>query len=339
MVEERRPEEIGWVVDGGDAGRRLDRFLTAQVGEYSRSQVQRAIRLGLVTVDGVAACKTGAELKEGQEVLFAPPPSLPSQAEPEDIPLNILHEDDHVVAVDKPPGLVVHPAAGHHCGTLVNALVFRYPEMRSQEGERPGIVHRLDKGTSGVMVVARTAAAKEGLASQFLARTVFKGYIALIAGEVNRESGAISRPIGRHPTDRKRFYSRGEGGRQAETMWRKVGAGDGYSVVAVRILTGRTHQIRVHLADDNLPVAGDDLYNPRWRQRAGGGPMAELLADGPMLHAAYLEIDHPVTGKRLCLTARPSPRFYRALEILFPGQDDELLPATVGRDFFPGGAR
>ncbi len=336
MTEPKQDETV-LIVDDHDAGARLDRYLTARLAVHSRSQVQRAIRLGLVTVDGVFPGKTGAELKAGQEVSFAPPPAAPSRAEPEDIPLDIVFEDEHIVAVDKPPGMVVHPAAGHHSGTLVNALVNRYPGMRQLEGERPGIVHRLDKGTSGVMVVALNAKARERLSAQFLARTVFKGYIAIIVGGMKGETGSITRPICRHPTDRKRFYSRGTDGRPSETLWRQVARGDGFSLVAVTILTGRTHQIRVHLKDEDRPVAGDDLYNSRWRQRMPGGPLADVLEEGPMLHAACLEVDHPTSGERLCFSATPSPRFHRALEILFPGQGTELLTAAAGRDYFPGG--
>lgn len=338
MVETKHERAV-FVVGHSDAGRRLDLFLTARMSGHSRSQVQRAVRLGLVTVDGVSPGKNGAELKAGQEVMFSSPPAVPSQAEPEDIPLDVVFEDEHLIAVDKPPGMVVHPAAGHHSGTLVNALVFRYPEMREQEGERPGIVHRLDKGTSGVMVVARNASARERLAAQFLARTVFKGYVAIVTGRMKGDEGVITRPIGRHPTDRKRFNSRGTEGRHSETRWRQVEAGNGFSLIAVRILTGRTHQIRVHLADENHAVAGDDLYNSRWRQRMPGGPLAEIFEEGPMLHAAYLEVSHPVSGQRLCLSAPPSPRFYRTLEILFPGRGAGLLAAAVGRDYFSGGTQ
>jgi len=330
------------------SGRRLDHFLSDVLEGLSRSQVQRSIRMGLVEVDGVQAWKNGMVLRGGEEVEFTPPPPQPVKAEPEEIPLDILHRDEHLLVVNKPPGMVVHPAAGHPSGTLVNALLGYDPELSGLGPLRPGLVHRLDRGTSGVIVVARTPAAREHLSAQFLARTVFKGYLALVLGIPRRDEGKIDRPIARHPGDRKRFSSKGQGGRPSVTLWRRVASVSASSLLALRILTGRTHQIRVHLSDEGYPVVGDTLYCPSWAGRAdralrrgdaGAGTRAlkAAFSQGPMLHAALIELVHPACGSPMCFHAPLPPRLETAGELLFQ-PDWSALRLHFGRkSFYPRG--
>ncbi|MBM4355689.1 MAG: RluA family pseudouridine synthase [Deltaproteobacteria bacterium] len=326
--------EVALPVEAGDAGNRLDRFLSARVGALTRSQAQRAIRLDLVTVDGVVACKTGLPVRAGQEVIFVPPPAMPSKAVPQDIPLDIIYEDEAITVIAKRAGMVVHPAAGHPDGTLVNALLGRYPEMQRLDSLRPGVVHRLDRGTSGLLVVARTAQAREALSEQFLARSVAKGYVAVVAGFLRQDEGCIDREIGRHRVERKRFTAIDPAPptRSATTLWRVAAEGLApFALLAIRILTGRTHQIRVHLAAIGHPVAGDALY--------GNGrlptPLAELPPpDGgrPLLHAAWLAFDHPLSRERLSFHA-PLPADMAAVAaLMFPGFPEKRLAEEA---FYP----
>ncbi len=320
------------------SGERLDRYLADHLLHHSRSQVQRAIRLGLVTVDGVTATKTGLALQDGQEIDFQPPPLLPSDALPQHIPIDVLYEDDCLLVVNKAAGMVVHPAAGHPDQTLVNALLGRDPAMGRLGALRPGIVHRLDKGTSGCIVVAKTMAARESLSQQFLSRTIFKGYLAITLGAPSDDDGVIDAPISRHPRDRKRFTSRVADGRPARSAYRVHFRGHGLGVVAVRIYTGRTHQIRVHLADRQFPVAADDLYAPRWSQAPilRRGEAQEACLDGPLLHATRLAFDHPISGQRIDLTAPLPPRFQVVLEMLHDTLAGELARAMTLPGFFGG---
>ncbi len=330
--------ELLLTVPADAAGERLDRYLADHLEAVSRSQVQRAIRLGLVAIDGIAAHKSGLALREGQELSFQPPPQEPVRAEPEAIPLDVLYEDEALVVVNKAAGMVVHPAAGHPGGTLVNALLGRDPALGRLGPLRPGIVHRLDKGTSGCIVVARTARAREALAEQFLERTLFKGYVALTLGCPGADAGRIERPIARHPTDRKRFTSRLAEGRHAETRWSVFARGLGLGCLGIRILTGRTHQIRVHLADDGFPVAADDLYGPGWEKRpvATNPELREAFAEGPLLHAACLRFRHPVTGRDVCAVAPLPGRFTRLLDAMGEGLA-AALEAHLGNPTFFGG--
>ena len=318
-------------------GSRLDRFIAAEIGDISRSQVQRSIRLGLVTVDGITASKTGLELRHHQQVGFVRPPVEPVVAEPEDIPVNVLFEDDHIIVVNKPAGMVVHPAAGHHRGTLVNALLGRNRQLAAMGPLRPGIVHRLDKGTSGVLVVAKTQSARERLSNQFLQRRVFKGYLCLVLGCPKEPEGRIEQPIARHPKDRKRFTSKGHEGRAATTLWRRVANCRGVALLAVRILSGRTHQIRVHLSDFGFPVVGDDLYCPTWQRRVDR-PLRQVCAEHPealMLQAAHLGIAHPATGAPMSFAAPLAPHISEALENLFPDWPERPGLTFHQKDYFP----
>ncbi len=249
---------------------RLDRFLAARLPDHSRAEVQRWIKEGLAQVNGRPG-KPGMALKPGDVVALAIPEQPPTELLPEDIPLVILYEDEDVIAIDKPAGMVVHPAAGHSRGTLVNAILWHFPDIEGVgEGGRPGIVHRLDKNTSGVILVAKNPRAHRHLQAQFKDRTIEKTYLALVHGHLSPERGIIDAPIGRHPRHRKRMAVVAPGkGREARTEYEVIAYYDANTLVAAHPLTGRTHQIRVHLASLGHPVVGDTVYGRRDAYRLG----------------------------------------------------------------------
>lgn len=258
--------------------------------EYSRARIQAWIKDGLVSVDGAPA-KPSTVLRGGERIAVNPADPPPLKAEPEDAPIEILYEDASVIAVNKPAGLVVHAGAGAHSGTLVNRLVHHFKALSQVGGDlRPGIVHRLDRGTSGVMLVARTDAAHRALAAQFSGRTTEKTYLALVEGRVNADSGRITKPIARDPSHRTRMTARLEHGRDALTEYRVLRRFEKFTYLEVRIGTGRTHQIRAHLASIRHPVAGDKLYGAQ-------------LADRFFLHAWRIRFDSPATGERVMVEA------------------------------------
>lgn len=274
------------------AGERLDRALTSLVPGTTRAALQRWIEDGRVLVDGATA-RSSTRVRAGVVLLVTPAPPLPSDAEPEDIPLVVLFEDEHLVVIDKPAGLVVHPAPGHPSGTLVNALLHRYGGLPG-EARRPGIVHRIDKDTSGILVVARSDAAREGLMRLFAAHHVERTYLAIAVGDAPVRA-TYDTLHGRHPTDRKRFSTRVTRGRHAVTHVERVESLHGASLLSCRLETGRTHQIRVHLAEHGLPILGDALYG-----KAPKDPRLAAAAAGlgrQALHAAVLGFRHPVTGR------------------------------------------
>jgi 23S rRNA pseudouridine1911/1915/1917 synthase len=295
-----------------DAGTRLDRVLAAHLPELSRTRLKALILEGAVTASGRAVDDPGYKVKTGEVFTVAVPPPEPAEPEGENIPLSILYEDDQVIVIDKPAGLVVHPAAGHHTGTLVNALIAHCGESLSGIGGvmRPGIVHRLDKDTSGVMVVAKTDKAHKSLSEQFAdhGRTgdLERGYLAFVWGAPDRPRGTIDAPIDRHPHNREKMAVR-QGGRDAITHWevRERYAGtDGKpvaSLIECRLETGRTHQIRVHLAHIGHPILGDETYATGFRTKASRLPKAAqdaLQALGRQaLHAYFLAFQHPVSGE------------------------------------------
>jgi len=280
-----------------DAGRRLDLFLQEKFPEHSRSRIQAWIKEARVTVNRAPA-KASLILRGGEQIEAAPAASPPLQAAPEDLPVEILYEDPAVVAVNKPSGLVVHAGAGVESGTLVNRLVNHFQGLSQVGGQlRPGIVHRLDKGTSGVLLVARTDAAHRALAAQFSGRTVDKVYLALVQGRVRDETGRIDKPIARDPLHRTRMTARLDTGRSASTTYRVLERFDTLTYLEVRIGTGRTHQIRVHLASIGHPVAGDRLYGAR----------ADENATRIFLHAARISFtspaSNPPSGERVTVEA------------------------------------
>ena len=274
---------------------RLDRYLAARLPELSRTRIQELIAEGRAQVNGKPA-KAAHHIAAGERVEFevVPRPSL--DAQPEAIPLEILYEDAQVVVVNKPAGLTVHTGAGHARGTLVNALVHRFRQLSGVSGPlRPGIVHRLDKQTSGVLVVARTDAAHRNLADQFRNRTVGKTYLALVHGRVVKDTGSINAPVARDLKRRTRMTTRRAGGREAQTDWRVLARLDGFTLLAAQIHTGRTHQIRVHFSSQANPVVGDTLYGAPREPRAGRTTLAPLGRN--FLHAARISFLHPESGK------------------------------------------
>jgi 23S rRNA pseudouridine1911/1915/1917 synthase len=278
----------------GDAGKRLDHFLQERMPGFSRSRLQSWIREGRVLVDGAAA-KPSHILHGGESVEVSPADPAPLHAAAEDLPLEILYEDASVIAINKPAGLVVHAGAGALSGTLVNRLVHHFSTLSQVGGEqRPGIVHRLDKGTSGVLLVARNDAAHRAVAAQFAGRTVEKTYLALVHGPVRGEEGRITAPIARDPVRRIRMTAKLGTGRSALTEYRVLKRFEKFTYLEVRIGTGRTHQIRVHLASLGHPVVGDKVY---------GAPEAQRI----FLHAWRIVFVSPATGQRFAVEA-PLPK-------------------------------
>ena len=270
-------------------GARLDLVLSRLLPNLSRSRAQRLIVTGCVSVAGVTALKPADVPTPGQTVTVRLPAPQPTALQPLDLALDVVYADADVLVIAKPAGLVVHPAAGHAQDTLVNALLARYPDLQIGDSFRPGIVHRLDKDTSGLLVVARHDAALAALAAQMAAHTVDKRYLALVHGRLLPTRGTIDAPIGRDPHDRKRMAVIA-GGRPARTHYRVLHAAPGFSLVAARLETGRTHQIRVHLASLGHPIAGDALY---CRQPAPAGLTRQFL------HAWQLAFASPADGSRL----------------------------------------
>ena len=289
---------------------RLDKVVSLILPDVSRAAAAKAIAEGLVSLDGVVITRASQKVRAGQALVFTPATPEPLSAAPEDIPLDMVFEDDHIAVLHKAPGMVVHPARGHPSGTLVNALMHRWRGDPEGDGAlRFGVVHRLDQGTSGLMVLARTPAAAGHLQRQFQERTIRKVYVAFVAGVPKADHGRIDNSLTRHPTDRKRFTgSRGEG-REARTDWALVDRGRAISFLAVRIHTGRTHQIRVHLSEHGFPIVGDDLYGGRWLNRIANRGERNLCqrARRPMLHAALLSFTHPATNEPLTFKAPPPP--------------------------------
>jgi len=247
------------VVDGN--GSRLDKYI-AEHCDLSRSHIQKLIAEGMVLVDGRTA-KASRKVTSGERIVVTVPPPTPISIAPEDIPLDIVYEDDYVMVIDKPAGLTVHPAPGHRSGTLVNAILAHCPDLLDIKGSvRPGIVHRLDKDTSGLMMVAKNNAAQVNLSGQIKRRAIKKDYLVLVSGHLSPQQGTIEAPIGRHPRDRKRMAVISTG-REARTFYHVKEYPGNYSLLEVRIETGRTHQIRVHFSSIDHPVVGDAVYGKR----------------------------------------------------------------------------
>jgi 23S rRNA pseudouridine1911/1915/1917 synthase len=290
------------VVPPEASGVRLDRYLTSQLGDRSRSQIQRLISEGRILIGG-SRVKPNHALRVGERVTIEIPEPADSDVTAEPLPLAILYQDPDVIVVDKPAGMVVHPAAGHASGTLVNALLHHVADLSGIGGEkRPGIVHRLDRGTSGLMVVAKHDRAHEELARQFREREVEKEYVALVWGEV-MAGRRIDAPIGRDLVNRKKMSARARRAREAVTrITRAEHFGRALTLIHVAIQTGRTHQIRVHLSAIGHPVVGDPLYGGVHR-RVPGDVRAVTHLDRPFLHAARLAFKHPVDGRRMEFTS------------------------------------
>jgi 23S rRNA pseudouridine1911/1915/1917 synthase len=322
-------------VPDDQTGQRLDRVLAAHVAELSRSRLKALIEAGTVTIDGATIRDPSHRVKSGAAIALDIPPPQPAAPAAETIPLNVVYEDADIIVIDKPSGLVVHPAAGHWTGTLVNALIAHCGESLSGIGgeRRPGIVHRLDKDTSGLMVVAKNDRAHRRLAAQFAAhgrdgRPFERGYLAFVWDAPDRPRGTVDRPIDRHKSVRTRMAIQ-EGGREAVTHWQlierfrtskgtqkaKGKADSAASLLACTLETGRTHQIRVHLASIGHPLLGDGVYGTGFRSKAALLPQAAQVALKDLgrqaLHAHMLDFEHPVTGKLMRFRSELPPDLAR----------------------------
>jgi 23S rRNA pseudouridine1911/1915/1917 synthase len=311
VPEKLSPEPVELVVSSSEAGWRLDVFLARHFPDYSRVHLRRVITAGGVRIDDATGGKPSYRLKPGQRIRVVLP-EIPREApRPEDIPIEILYEDDWLAVVNKPPGMVVHPARGHWSGTLASALQYRFGGKLSTTGgpARPGIVHRLDRDTSGAILVAKHDIAHAKLAAQFRDRAVVKEYFALVSGGPDRDRDVIDRPIGIHPAHREKMAIRRDdsASRPAETFFEVTERFDGYAAVRVSPKTGRTHQIRVHLAHVGCPVLCDRQYGGRARITRGdirGDPHDTLvLLDRQALHAWRLRLAHPQTTEPLQIEA------------------------------------
>jgi 23S rRNA pseudouridine1911/1915/1917 synthase len=292
---------VALIVDEEHADARLDAYLASQFPSYSRVKLRQVINAGGVQVDDKRT-KASYRLRTGQTVSIALPELVVEGPEPEDIPLDVLYEDDHLVAVNKSPDMVVHPAKGHWAGTLTSALAFRFSQLSGIGGPtRPGIVHRLDRETSGVIVVAKTDRAHLGLAAQFEARTTEKEYLAIVIGSLDRDRDVIQQPIGSHPYHREKMAIRSDHSttREAKTFYEVAERFRGFALVKVLPKTGRTHQIRVHLAHAGAAVLCDRFYGGRTQITLGeitGDDETDILLKRHALHARRLALKHPITN-------------------------------------------
>ena len=308
------------IVDEAEVGARLDVWLTRAAPDLSRARVQALIAESHVLVDDQPA-RASRRLRGGESVSLTIPVPIAAAPAPEDIPLRVVYEDKHLLVIDKPAGLVVHPGAGQAQGTLVNALLHLVKDLSGVGGVlRPGIVHRLDRGTSGLLVVAKDDEAHRALVRQFAGRTVEKEYLAIVHGVPRARSGTIDLPLGRDPVHRQKMSVRAPRGRAARSDYTVAEALDGAALVRVRIHTGRTHQIRVHLAALGHPVAGDAAYGGT-RAPSARRPEAKAALLGlsrPALHAARLSFTHPETGVRLTFESALPEDLVHALDALRP---------------------
>jgi len=303
-----------WVEEAGD---RLDAYLAEQLPDLSRSRIQKLIADNQVYVNGEVCTSKKAQVGEGDRIRIMLPDAEPLNVQPENIPLDVLYDDDDFLIINKPAGMVVHPAPGHTSGTLVNALLWH---CRTESGEstlsgiggiqRPGIVHRLDKDTSGAIAVAKTDQAHQRLQAQFQTKTARRDYIAVVYGAPAAEHGTIDLPIGRHPVDRKKMaiVPEEKGGRRAVTHWQIKERLGNYTLMNFELETGRTHQIRVHAAQMGHPIVGDPVYS--------SGRSIGVNLEGQALHAWRLRLQHPVSGEWIEAIAPPPSTFLKLVSIL-----------------------
>jgi 23S rRNA pseudouridine1911/1915/1917 synthase len=284
-------------VNDDGAGKRLDKFLALKDLGFSRSQIQNLIHDGHIKVRGYVRTSSSLRVQAGDSIDIHIPALKPLSVEPVPIPLAIVYEDSHLLVLEKPAGLVVHPGAGDEDHTLVHGLLHHCQDLSGIGGYlRPGIVHRLDKNTSGLMVVAKDDEAHRGLTEQFKSGMIDKTYLALVRGRLRDRSGRLDSAIGRHPVNRKKMSIRSRNGRSAITEWQVVEELKGASLLSLKIRTGRTHQIRVHMSSLGHPVLGDSLYRGPMEFRAGH---TVIPIRRQMLHAAYLQFTHPITGEKM----------------------------------------
>lgn len=316
------PEDF--LVKGRMAGKRIDAYLAHRYPDYSRSVVQRVIEAGAVLVNGQVP-KASYKVRAEDAISIWLPELAPDEFVPEDIPIGVIYEDEWLTVVDKPPGLVTHPAKGHWSGTLVNALQFHFDTLSTVAGEnRPGIVHRLDRDTSGLLIVAKDDQAHRGLAKQFEERTISKEYLALVTGVPSRDRDWVEKPIGPHPFHREKMAIRlpEEGGKLAKTFYEVVERFKHHAFVRCKPETGRTHQIRIHLTYLGHPILADKMYSGRDHvsRRDLLGPDAEdgesILIHRQALHAYSLKFTHPISGAKLDLTSPLPLDIAKTLDVL-----------------------
>jgi 23S rRNA pseudouridine1911/1915/1917 synthase len=292
-------------------GERLDRYLSQELSDLSRSRIQQLIEQGNVQLNGKFCTSKKINVKSGDRIILEIPEAQPLELQAEDIPLDILYEDDQLLILNKPAGLVVHPAPGHPDGTLVNALLAHCPNLPGIGGvQRPGIVHRLDKDTTGAIAIAKTDIAYQSLQAQLQAKTAQREYLGVVYGAPQIESGTIDLPIGRHPQDRKKMaiIHVEQGGRSAVTHWRVLERLGNYTLIHFQLETGRTHQIRVHSAKIGHPIVGDPVYS--------SGHSVGVNLPGQALHAWRLKLQHPLSAESIEVTAPPPRTFTKLLEVL-----------------------
>ena len=294
------------IVQKCDNGKRLDMFLTQHEKSLTRSGIKNLIDEGNVAVN-TRGVKAGYKLKDGDKIDYLIPAPVEIDLTPKDIPIQIVYQDEYLAVINKPQGLAVHPSAGHWDNTLVNALLFHIKDLSGINGElRPGIVHRLDKDTSGLMLVAKNDLAHRNLAEQIANKTCIRRYLALVQGVIKQDSGRIETFIARDPKNRKRMaVSNISSDRKAITQYKVIDRYQKYSLVEFQLYTGRTHQIRVHCAYMHHPIVGDELY---------GYKHQDFKLDGQLLHSFYIEFTHPKTGERLHFEAELPEYFYDVLQ-------------------------
>jgi 23S rRNA pseudouridine1911/1915/1917 synthase len=319
-TDTRSGEKVYDFVAGHEhSGKRIDVYLGEMCGAVSRSQAQHAVRDRRVRVNDTYV-KPSFTVSAGDRIVLHIPEPEPLKAEAQNIPVEVLYEDEWIAVVNKPPGLVVHPGCGNRDGTLVNALLFHCKNLSGIGGViRPGIVHRIDKDTSGVLVVAKNDAAHRSLSMQFKEHTIKRKYLAVVIGRLPGESGTIKTIIGRHRSDRKKMSVYSARGREAVTHWRLKEEFTGFSLLELYLQTGRTHQVRVHLSSKGCPVAGDRTYGGVRGLRSllpkkHHGMLKDI--NRQMLHAAMLSFEHPATGKELVFETDPPADFMRLLTAL-----------------------
>lgn len=297
------PHTEKFMISAEDAGRRLDTVLAELMPDISRSAIQKLFLSGNVTLDGDVCREKKIKAAAGTEVGVLMPELRSAETEAEDIPLNIIYEDEDLMVIDKPRGMVVHPAPGNERGTLVNAALYHVGESLRRVGDaaRPGVVHRIDKDTSGLLVMAKSQAAFEGLSAMFRTHDIERRYSAIVYGGFKEDEGRIEAPIGRDPRNRLRRAVGGAAARGAVTEWRVTERIGDFTLIEARLRTGRTHQIRVHMAYIGHPLLGDHVYGPR-RDR--------LRVGGQVLHAGVLGFRHPLTGEELRFVS-PLPQYFR----------------------------
>ncbi len=293
------------IVSGEYAGWRLDKYLTEQYGEYTRSYLQKVIDSGCLSIGKKTISKSGYKLREGEILTVMLPEPEPLVIEAENIPLDIVYEDSDVILVNKPKGMVVHPAAGHTSGTLVNALMYHCRDSLSGINGvmRPGIVHRIDKDTTGILIACKNDQAHNSVAAQLKEHSITRRYYAIVHGGFSDDEGAISAPIGRHPNDRKKMAVNEKNGKHAVTHYRVLKRFRKYTLIECRLETGRTHQIRVHMSSIGHPLLGDTVYGPA---------KPEFSLEGQTLHAYVLGFVHPVSGEYMEYSA-PLPSYFEHL--------------------------